>query len=202
MTVQDQSTAELLGDVLASALLDVHTALPGIVKSYDAATLTAKVQPAVKRILDGELETLPLIPNVPVAWPAAGGFLFHLPLEAGDTVMLVFSEAAWAEFRSTGQVSAPKDSMRHSLSYPIALPFSRTKLTPAPAGAHVVTPEPLTVAPAAGAATAQFCVVETKLITWLASHVHTSAAPSNPTSPPVTPPLPGTLSSPYLKAGI
>lgn len=146
--------AELLGDSLGSALLDVHTALPAIVKSYDATKQTCDATPAVKRAIDEEFETLPVIPNVPVAWPAGGGYLLHFPLTAGDTVMLVFSEVAWSKFRGTGVVSEPDDLRRHSLSYPIAFPFARAGAAGA-AGARIVTPGDFVV----GDATAQYVAI-------------------------------------------
>lgn len=178
-----------------SVLRDVHTSLPGIVKSYSATSQTATVQPAIQREIDGEYETLPQIPNVPVVWPAAGGFAIVFPLVPGDSVWLMFSESAWAQYRSSGQVSRPGDLTRHSLSYPVAYPFSRTAI--AGAGARIVAPSPISVGDDVAA---QFVVLETKLLTWLNAHVHTSAAPASPTSPPVTPATPGLLASTKLRA--
>jgi len=97
------------------------------VKSYDAATQTAEVVPVVRSAapnLDGSTtpEDLPVIPNVPVAWPRAGGYYLHFPLTVGDHVLLVFSEAAIAQWRGSGETSDPGDLSRHDLSYPFAIP--------------------------------------------------------------------------------
>jgi hypothetical protein len=105
----------------------IHTHLPGKVVSYDPVTNTANVQPMVKGALfdrEGErsFEELPTIPSVPVLWPRAGGFVVRLPLEAGDGVLLCFSEASLAEWRTTGQLSEPTDARRHSLGHAFAIP--------------------------------------------------------------------------------
>jgi hypothetical protein len=118
---------DVLRDAFDALQNEVHTCLPGRVKSYDSATQTAEVIPVVKQSLpneDGsrELVELPVLPNVPVAWPRAGGCYLHFPMAAGDHVLLVFSEAAFALWRETGQISEPGDLSRHSLSYAHAIP--------------------------------------------------------------------------------
>jgi hypothetical protein len=120
-----------LSDVLLSAFdalqNSIHTCLPGRVKSYDSATQTAEIIPVVKQAFtntDGSIDLveLPVLPNVPVAWPRAGGCYLHFPMAAGDHVMLVFSEAAYALWRETGKLAEPGDRERHSLSYAFAYP--------------------------------------------------------------------------------
>jgi hypothetical protein len=192
----DTSTQELLQEHAGSVLLDVHTAMPGIVKSYSATEQTATVQPAIQRVLDGEHETLPPIPDVPVAWPAGGGFALVFPLVPGDTVWLMFSESAWAQYRETGQVSRPGDLTRHSLSYPLAYPFSRVAI--GGAGARIVAPTPLAVGDDVAA---QFVVLEQKLMTWLNAHVHTGVTTGLGSSgPPATFAIPGQLAATKLRA--
>jgi Phage protein Gp138 N-terminal domain len=119
--------AELIDDAIASRLLDVHTALPGTIKSYDAAKQTADVIPQVRSAApkqDGSTvaETVPVIPNVPVQWPRGGGMALHFPLAPGDHVLLVFNEAAIGHWRETGEVADPGDLRRHTFGYPVAIP--------------------------------------------------------------------------------
>lgn len=196
-TPSDLPLAELLRTALDSRLLDLHTAMPGTIVSYDASTQTATVQPGIRRSLDDTLETLPSIPNVPIAWPAGGGMGLKFQLSAGDSVMLVFSEASFSTWRTSGQISDPSDESRHSLSYPLAFPFAREGLDPTQGNLQASAAKPFVVG---STATADFAVLETKLLLWLNTHVHTSTAPTNPTSPPVTPATPGLLSAKTLKA--
>ncbi len=130
MTDTAPDNAELIRTALESRLLDVHVCLPGIVVSYDAATQTATVQPAIKRPLetdDGSYthEALAPIQNVPVAFQGGGTFSQHFALAAGDSVLLVFSQWAFAQWRNTGRVSEAGDLRLHGPGYPIAVPWWR-----------------------------------------------------------------------------
>jgi hypothetical protein len=137
--------SEVLEEWLRSELAEVHTAIPGKVKTYDPETQTAEVIVQVRASTpreDGsrQPEEAPVIPNVPVAWLRAGGYSLHLPLAANDAVLLIFNEAAIAHWRETGQLSDPGDLTRHSLSYPYAIPCDARnagKLTDTPADAAV-----------------------------------------------------------------
>lgn len=121
---------ELIRRAIESRMGDVHVATPGIVKSYDAAKQVASVQPAVRRVIEdenGDLweEDYPIIDNVPVEWPGAGGFYIHFPIEAGDTGTLVFCTRAIAEWRETGKMSTPGDLRLHGIGAPVFRPGLR-----------------------------------------------------------------------------
>jgi len=124
------STAETLRRVIESHALDLHVALPGVVRSYDHETQTADVEPGVQRVRPAEdedtdadsPERLPVIPAVPVAWPRAGGHFVHWPMQAGDSVLLVFSESDLNAWRESGGVVDPGIGARHGLSGAIAIP--------------------------------------------------------------------------------
>lgn len=137
---------EVLAEVIESRLLELHTAIPGKVISYDASKQTAEVLPVVQRVDPTEdggstLTRLPSIPNVPVQWPRGGGYAIHFPLAAGDHVLLVFSEAAIGHWRASGEIAPPGDLRRCSLGYPVAIPGiapEASPLTDAPADEGVV----------------------------------------------------------------
>lgn len=120
-----------LSDVISSAIeanrRTLRTGMPGIVQSYSKAKKVADVQPAIKGVIftaDGEpkYETLPIVANVPVGWLRGGGASFQMKLVKGDSVWLLFSEAAMAVWRLTGQISEPGDLRMHDLSYACAIP--------------------------------------------------------------------------------
>lgn len=142
----EPTLAEVIREAITSRLLDVHTALPGRVEKYDAATQTADVLPMVVRSVPAraggyDTEELPVIPNVPLAWPRGGGCALHFPIEKGDFVLLVFSEAATSQWRESGDLSEPGDLRRHHLSYPFAIPGiapNAGKLADAPASDEAV----------------------------------------------------------------
>lgn len=155
------SDTEITRQAVISWLDNCHTALPGRVESYDAGKQSASVLPAVKRSLKRAEDagggwahrSYPVIPNVKVAWLAAGGCSLQMPLAKGDSVWLCFSESCWASYRLTGEVTAPGDERRFDLSYPIAIPVQLVTALRQVTGPHFEVPggQALTVggAPAA-----------------------------------------------------
>jgi hypothetical protein len=127
---RNRSTAETLRLVLESALQDVHTSIPGTVRSYDATTQTAEVEIGVQRVRAAEdedvdedvPESLPILQGVPVLWPRGGGVFLHFPMTAGDEVQVFFSEADLNAWRESGGVVDPGVATRHGLAGAVALP--------------------------------------------------------------------------------
>lgn len=126
MSTRKPSLGKLFGDVLRMYATQMHVALPGKVESYDASTQTASIKPMVKQVTEAEegeiSESLPVIPNVPIAFPRAGGFFVSFPVAKGDTVLLVFCDASIDEWRATDKESEPGDLRKHTLSGAVAIP--------------------------------------------------------------------------------
>ena len=83
-----QETPTWLGAIEAiihKHFLQANTCLPGEVQSFDAATGTCSVQPAIKRkyVKDDEVVDLPIINNVPIAYPRAGTNGSYVSFEKG-----------------------------------------------------------------------------------------------------------------------
>lgn len=136
MGADTPSDTDNLQKAIRAQLARVHTALPGVVTSYDEARQTATVQPSVQfkaRDADGKITdyTPPAIPNVPVAFPGAGEYSIVWPLVAGDGVLLVFCERSLDEWRSTaGSSHQARDVRRHDLSDAVAIPALRSPADP------------------------------------------------------------------------
>lgn len=171
----EPTLAEVIESAIESRLVDVHTSLPGRVVSYDSAKQVADIELVVKRAEVGASgaivhEDFPVLPNVMVGWSSGGGYSMQFPLVKGDHVWVMFSEAALAQWRVTGEPSQPGDLERHGLSYPVAIPCLRSDKQPLPnasGGALVTTPSggALSVSKAGGApsAVAMADDVETEL---------------------------------------
>ncbi len=113
------------------------TALPAVVESFDAATCTAVVQPVVGGVrydADGApaATTLPVIPDVPVLFPRAGGCALTMPITAGDEVLLVFSSRPIDSWWQSGGVQRPASARMHDLADAFAIPgpMSRPAVLP------------------------------------------------------------------------
>lgn len=114
----------------------IRCAMPGIIQSFDPATQTATVQPALQmqvNLGDGVKHVdLPVITNVPVVLPfaQAAGLLLTLPIRPGDECLLVFSDRAIDSFVQGGGIQPTASSnsadtatpRSHSLSDAICIP--------------------------------------------------------------------------------
>jgi hypothetical protein len=132
-TIDEPEWPEILRGVQDSLAARIHTSLPGVVKAYDVAKQTATVQLAVQ--LRGQ--NVPPLADVPVCWPGGAAGFVHVPLDGGDTVLVVFCEEDFSRWFTTGSVSAPAVLARHGL-HAVAIPgFRRAGAPLAVTGGHV-----------------------------------------------------------------
>ena len=101
----------------------VNTSIPGIVVSYEPLTRRAVVQVALNILLfNGLALDGPLIPNIPVIYPAGGGFQLVFPLNPGDTALLVFSKRGIRRFKESFEREDLDPDGLFSLSDAVAIP--------------------------------------------------------------------------------
>lgn len=112
----------------------IWTALPGIVTAVDLDAQTVSVQPAVQGQTTNEAGdvsnvNLPLLVDVPICWPRAGGFAITFPVAAGDEVLVVFSSRCIDSWWQSGGVGAQAEMRMHDLSdgFAILAPTSQAK---------------------------------------------------------------------------
>ncbi|MFX9419917.1 Gp138 family membrane-puncturing spike protein [Acinetobacter baumannii] len=108
-------------DAIISALAVVWNNLPCIVDSYDPDKQTVSVTPAIQIPVmreDGSMELvdLPLIPDVPVCWPKAGGFALTFPVKRGDECLVHFSSRCIDLWWQNGGIQPPFENRKHDLS--------------------------------------------------------------------------------------
>lgn len=128
----DQPFETVLREVLDARVAEIHTALPAQIVAYYADHQTADVQPMVKDAYydtDGNLKvrSFPVLPSVPVAFLRGGGYFVALPLEKGDTGMLIFSELPLDRWRSSGQEAHPVNARRHGAGNAVFYPGVRPR---------------------------------------------------------------------------
>lgn len=115
-----------------SKLKQVFTMIPGEVLSYDVDTQSADVQPLVQQGFtreDGSRGARDL-PPVLGAHVMFLGMTF--PVEKGDGVALIFSQASLDTWGATGGKVDPKDDRHHDPSDAIAIPGLNSFKTPNP----------------------------------------------------------------------
>lgn len=106
----------------------IRVAIPAQVISFNAAQQTVSAQPLIREKVvnrqNGNIEwkALPVCGDVPVVFPQAGNFVLTMPIQAGDEVLLVFSDLNIDSWWFSGGVQNWDDRRRHDLSDAIAIP--------------------------------------------------------------------------------
>lgn len=116
--------ASVIQNGIDNRLKDLHTAMPGIVESFNPDEQTISVQPAIRRVfktVDSESEILvptelPILINVPVVQPRGGGFSITFPIKRGDECLLVFCERSIDKWQKFGNTQEPGARRFHALS--------------------------------------------------------------------------------------
>lgn len=122
---QTPSLAQLLKLAVDNRLLDVHTALIGRIEKYDPSSQLADIQPVLRRAIKTQegidQEDLPLLVDVPVIFPRAGGFFLSLPIQPGDYVQVIFNESSIDGF-ITASTPTIESAGRFTLQGAVAIP--------------------------------------------------------------------------------
>jgi hypothetical protein len=104
---------------------DLRVAMPGIIQSFDAVKQTVIVKPAIREriILDGQVQMMeiPLLLDVPIMIPRAGGYALTLPIQEGDDCLVIFSDMCIDAWWQSGGVQNPLERRRHDLSDAFAI---------------------------------------------------------------------------------
>ena len=99
---------EFFDQIFASYLKRMNTGMPGIIDKFDREKRRAKVQVALKVLLDDgtEISRSPIV-DVPVIFPGTGDYMLWFDLQKGDTVWLKFSQSGLTQFKETFKESQP-----------------------------------------------------------------------------------------------
>lgn len=118
------ATPETATDLqIQQAQLNLHTALPAKVVSFDAVKQTVTLAVQIKmQLADGSGADIPPLVDVPVSFPRGGGFAVTFPLRAGDEGIALFSERCIDGWWQSGGASLPLDFRLHDLSDAMFIP--------------------------------------------------------------------------------
>lgn len=117
-----------LRDMLSS--LNCHQV--GTIESFDPATQTASISLNVKLSVAGILRSYPLLVKVPVFVLGGGTRVVTVPIQQGDTCLVLFNDRDLDNWATTGAVTIPSSQRLHDLSDGLALVGFRSAANPVP----------------------------------------------------------------------
>lgn len=111
----------LINKIMDNVSNNLRVSLPGIIQSFDPTTQTVSVQPALtENILNPDLSNssvnLPLLVDVPIVLPRAGGYVLTMPVQKGDECLIIFADSCIDAWFSYGGVQNQLEKRRHDLS--------------------------------------------------------------------------------------
>lgn len=103
------------------------TAMPAIVQSVNLSQMTVEIQPAIQGVItlqDNSLQyvNLPLLVDVPICFPKAGGFVLTFPIAPGDEVLAIIASRCIDSWWQSGGIGQPIELRMHDLSDGFAIP--------------------------------------------------------------------------------
>ena len=123
--MSEQITLEgLIRNAIDSKLLDVHTAIVGIVDAVNSDS-TVDVTVGIKRVAeDGSPFTVATLPDVPVMFFGNSIASISYAIKKGDQGMIIFNERDISGFVEKGKISEPIQYRNHEYSDAVFFPSS------------------------------------------------------------------------------
>lgn len=125
--VNPPSLVELLQSHKREIMKAINCVKIGVIQSFNAATQEATVQVAQQQVTSistigvRTIAEYPLLLNVPVVFPAGGGFTLTFPIGAGDECLVLFNDREIDNWLTSGPGLAPTTGRVHDLSDGFAL---------------------------------------------------------------------------------
>ncbi|WMT13137.1 phage baseplate assembly protein V [Serratia fonticola] len=130
--IDDQEVFEL---GINTAVSKARSAAPGIIQSFDPATVTCVVSLSLKANYSGRgnatsevAPELPLLVDVPVVFPRGGGVTLTFPVKAGDECLVVFADRCIDFWWQNGGSQERVDNRMQDLSDAFVIPGPQSQV--------------------------------------------------------------------------
>lgn len=125
----DEETLRMAFD---SNLANLWTALPCIISAVDFGANTVSAQPAIKGTTtnpNGSTQSvnLPMLVDVPLVFPTAGGYSITFPVAVGDECLVIFASRCIDGWWQSGGVQEAMEFRMHDLSDGFAIIGTRSQ---------------------------------------------------------------------------
>lgn len=118
----------------AGGQASIWTCIPATVEAVDFAKMTVSAQPTIQGVVSNEngvdtFVNLPLLQDVILCFPRAGGFAITFPVAVGDEVLILFASRCIDAWWNSSGVQKPMEARMHDLSdgFAILAPSSLPK---------------------------------------------------------------------------
>lgn len=112
----------LLKKMKDNVAASIRVCMPGKIEDYDFKTQKASVKVDMQELYDNGITIdYPVIPSVPVVFMASGGAFITMPVNRGDTCMLIFVDRDMSNWLLGGGGQKPNSTRKHTLSDAIAI---------------------------------------------------------------------------------
>lgn len=119
-----QSLDGILQMLKRNIFIELNVCLPATVVSYNSADNTVDLQPAIQAVLkDNSFVSLPQIFDIPVLELGGAGLSIKIPLQAGDTGIVIFCDRDISLFKQEKKNTQPNTLRKHDLSDGIFVPM-------------------------------------------------------------------------------
>ncbi len=204
-TVMDPELTDTLAALKLEIFRTINCVKIGQINSFDAEKKTVQARILFKRVLpDNTITDYPILVDCPVFTLQGGGGALQFPISAGDQCLILFSDRNIDAWFSTGSANAPFNARCHDIADGFALVGVNAINSPLQDyddNVNLIIPDGKKFVLSGNA---QMDAFGTKLlalkddvdnimsylatlVTAFNAHVHTSAAPGNPTSIPTVP---------------
>lgn len=114
----------LFSKLISDVKSDIRVSLPAKVISFDKEKQTISCIPTVRELvnINGQVKyvDLPVLEDVPIQMPRAGGWIITLPIKPGDECMVIFQDLCIDGWWFRGDIQNWNDLRRHDFSDAIA----------------------------------------------------------------------------------
>lgn len=101
----------------------LNTAIPAVIESYEHEYARASVIPTIsKKYVDGQVIDYKPIENIPVITLRTQNSIVHLPINKGDTVLLIICQRSMDKWLKDGLITPPSDRRQFDITDAIAIP--------------------------------------------------------------------------------
>ncbi len=128
----ERKKAELdLKEVLDDLKTEIFTSLNchsfGEIISFDSSVQTARIKIGYKRVIDNKIYNYPVLVDCPVIVLSGGNSGITLPIQSGDTCLVLFCDRDLDNWFESGQITTLNSNRVHDLSDGVALVGIRHK---------------------------------------------------------------------------